>query len=467
MDGRDRVVARAVRRWTAGAAMVGASIAFTVLAVSPAGASETLGALPGTVAVTGAAITGEQWVTTRTLQLTVDTNSFTTPQLVEVTFPVGYTADSTTRWPVTYYLGGFNHDQTTFRSYGGEAATASFPSLVVSPSGGVGYWNDWFNNGAGGPPKYETFVTAELIPLVDANFRTAGDRAHRAIMGESGGGYGVLLYAAKHPQLFAAAASLSGTPDITGPAGQVVFPVAPLLAGGQLNAIHGPWATQQVRWRGNNPNDLAENLRGVDLQLYEGSGIYDPQYGETAAEATAGCATEATIVRPTSTTMHQTLLALGIPHTWVDLPWGCHSVPLFHDEIQRAIPRFAELFAAPSAPPATFDHKAIAPNFTVWDWTFTADPRRALEFLDLHDVSATGLTVAGSGTTTITTAPLFGSAPAVDVNIGGVHTHVRPDADGRLTFVVDLGPADTQQQYTLGAVTRVTTVQAQFTAQAN
>ncbi|VXB52171.1 hypothetical protein ARTHRO9V_160146 [Arthrobacter sp. 9V] len=31
---------------------------------------------------------------------------------------------------------------------------------------------------------YETFVITQLVPLIDANFRTKDDRAHRAIPGD-------------------------------------------------------------------------------------------------------------------------------------------------------------------------------------------------------------------------------------------------------------------------------------------
>lgn len=80
----------------------------------------------------------------------------------------------------------------------------SYPAIVVTPSaspldptadaadvdfrgGNVGYWSDWYNNRSGGPPMYETFVTKQLIPLIEANFNTLSDRKHRAIFGVSMG----------------------------------------------------------------------------------------------------------------------------------------------------------------------------------------------------------------------------------------------------------------------------------------
>ena len=60
-----------------------------------------------------------------------------------------------------------------------------------------------------------------------------------------------------------------------------------------------------------------------------------------------------------------------------------------------------------------------------------------------------GVTLEGSGRTTVTTPPWYRGLEAVDVN--GAPT--APAADGRLRFVVDLGAAHTVQQYTQGAST--------------
>ena len=49
----------------------------------------------------------------------------------------------------------------------------------------------------------ETYVIDQLIPLIDATFRTIPTRAERAIAGVSMGGYGASMLAAEHPDLFA------------------------------------------------------------------------------------------------------------------------------------------------------------------------------------------------------------------------------------------------------------------------
>jgi len=69
---------------------------------------------------------------------------------------------------------------------------------------------------------YETHFVAELIPTIDRRFRTQASRAARGIGGKSSGGFGALVLAMRHPELFSAVAShagdayfeLSALPDI-------------------------------------------------------------------------------------------------------------------------------------------------------------------------------------------------------------------------------------------------------------
>jgi enterochelin esterase family protein len=58
--------------------------------------------------------------------------------------------------------------------------------------------------------RYETHLCRELIPEIDGRFRTAGTRAGRGIGGKSSGGFGALVLAMRHPDLFAAVASHAG-----------------------------------------------------------------------------------------------------------------------------------------------------------------------------------------------------------------------------------------------------------------
>jgi enterochelin esterase-like enzyme len=57
---------------------------------------------------------------------------------------------------------------------------------------------------------YEDYLIEELIPFLDGELRTLPACEHRGVMGYSSGGYGALMLAMRHPDIFGAAASHSG-----------------------------------------------------------------------------------------------------------------------------------------------------------------------------------------------------------------------------------------------------------------
>jgi S-formylglutathione hydrolase FrmB len=83
------------------------------------------------------------------------------------------------------------------------------PVIIVFPDcftalGG----NQYINSSAVGP--YADYLTRELIPLVDGEFRTLADRAHRGCFGKSSGGYGAMIHGMKYPRYWGAVANHSG-----------------------------------------------------------------------------------------------------------------------------------------------------------------------------------------------------------------------------------------------------------------
>jgi enterochelin esterase family protein len=58
--------------------------------------------------------------------------------------------------------------------------------------------------------RYETHLTRELVPWVDAHFRTLPRREHRGLAGKSSGGFGALRLGMLHPDVFGALACHSG-----------------------------------------------------------------------------------------------------------------------------------------------------------------------------------------------------------------------------------------------------------------
>jgi S-formylglutathione hydrolase FrmB len=400
--------------------------------------------LAGAAQANDAEIVAVEEASDRVLELTIETPAFTEPTKVHVYLPPGYREDRSRDWPVTYFTAGTMNNYNTLFHLGGEELTAEYDSILVSPDGNSGYWSDWYNGGLFGPPAYETFVIDQLIPLIDARYRTKADRAHRLVTGVSMGGYGAAMFAARHPDLFSAVASLSGATDSNLPYLAAAVSASSTFDGGEADAIYGPRATQEIRWRGHNPTDLASNLRDVDVQVRTANGIPAPEIGENPLSADgASCVVEQGVYQG-SMSFHSALTAIGKEHVYQDYGNGCHTMPNFMRQTVDTLKHFETLLADPPPAPETFDHRAIEPAFDLWGWRIEADPARALEFLraagSQHDLELTG-----SGTTTVSRA--YPGLARVDVD--GVATPV--PADGRVTASVDLGPPNETQQYTAGA----------------
>jgi S-formylglutathione hydrolase FrmB len=61
-----------------------------------------------------------------------------------------------------------------------------------------------------GTGRYHSYLCDEIVPWVDAHYRTQADAAHRAIAGKSSGGFGAMITPMLRPDLFGALATHAG-----------------------------------------------------------------------------------------------------------------------------------------------------------------------------------------------------------------------------------------------------------------
>ncbi|CAN5636640.1 alpha/beta hydrolase family protein [soil metagenome] len=125
-----------------------------------------------------------------------------------VVLPINYKSEKAQRYPVIYLLHGLtgHFDNWTDKSKLAEYA-AKYDYMIVTPEGN----NGWYSDSATIPnDRYETYITQELIPEIDKNFRTVADRNHRAVAGLSMGGYGSIKFGLKNAEMFALVGSFSG-----------------------------------------------------------------------------------------------------------------------------------------------------------------------------------------------------------------------------------------------------------------
>ncbi len=117
-------------------------------------------------------------------------------------------ASSARRYPVLYLLHGYTDHYPAWVSYTRITEYArGYEEIIVMPEGDDGFYT---NNYADPKLGWEDFLIRDLIPYVDGHYRTVVARQGRAVAGLSMGGYGAMKLGLKYPQLFAAAASLSG-----------------------------------------------------------------------------------------------------------------------------------------------------------------------------------------------------------------------------------------------------------------
>jgi S-formylglutathione hydrolase FrmB len=394
---------------------------------------------------------GTEKLSPRLQELTFRTSTLAAPTKVCILLPAGYATRSKRRYPVLYLLHGASGDQTSWTRAGqGEAErlTEDLPLIVVMPAGGRGgFYTNWFNNGAGGPPRWEDWHIERLIPYVDAHYRTRATRAERAIAGLSMGGFGTFSYAARHPDLFTAALSLSGAVD-PGLAPGVIDAIS-TSDGGQPGSLWGPWETDQVRWRAHNPLDLAENLRGLALWLRTGNG----QPGGPLGGGPNVDGIEAG-VEVMAKNVDQRLRQLHIRHVFDDYGPGHHTWPYWNRGLKQTLPALMTRFRRGSKPPARVTFTAAEPSYSAYAWHIRIK-RPALEFSRIANAGRSGFTLSGSGRATVTTPALYPPGRAYRVSVRGAARRVKANARGRLRIAVALGRGNPAQQFSAGATTRV------------
>jgi S-formylglutathione hydrolase FrmB len=135
--------------------------------------------------------------------------------------PPGYDDEPDRRYPVVVVIQGYTGTVSMWRNRG--PWRQPFPELAdavladgATPPGIVVYVDAWTALGGSqyldSPAigRYHSYLCDEVVPFVDARYRTLPDRRHRAIAGKSSGGYGAMATAMRRPELFGALATHAG-----------------------------------------------------------------------------------------------------------------------------------------------------------------------------------------------------------------------------------------------------------------
>jgi len=132
--------------------------------------------------------------------------------------PDGYEKDAKNRYPVLYLQHGSFEDETGWPTQGKAnlildnliAAKKAVPMIIVMDNG-YAYKPQSGEPGARPASVFEEVVINEIIPMIDAKFRTIADREHRAIAGLSMGANQTMRIIMNHLDKFASYGGFSGT----------------------------------------------------------------------------------------------------------------------------------------------------------------------------------------------------------------------------------------------------------------
>jgi len=232
---------------------------------------------------------------------------------------------SNKRYPVLYLLHGLfgHHDDWITRTNLAEYA-AGYDLIIVTPEGN----DSWYIDSATvASDKYESYILRELIPDVDARYRTIKDRRARGVAGLSMGGYGALKYGLKHPDYFAFAGSMSGALDPAnrneehpGFAWDILRP--------SITSAFGP--PNSPARQANDLHQIARNLTAANIAslpyLYFDCGLEDG-------------------FLPTNREFAEILIAKKIPHQYRQLPGG-HNWGYWDRQVREVLRVYADLFTS-------------------------------------------------------------------------------------------------------------------------
>ncbi|NMM91239.1 esterase [Rhodococcus sp. SRB_17] len=261
-------------------------------------------------------------------------------------------ADTSAPRPTLYLLNGAGggEDSATWQRKSDVMDFFKDKSInVVTPlEGAFSYYTDWVNDDpALGRQKWQTFLTKELPPVIDAAFNTNKVQSIAAI---SMTATSVLNLAIAAPGLYKSVSSYSGCAETSTPLGQAGIR---LVVGARGDAdVTNMWGPLDgPGWIANDPVVNAQKLRGTELYVSTGSGLPGPHdtlanpaingdVGALANQVIVGGILEAPINDCTHNLAYR-LKDLNIPATFDFKPTGTHSWGYWQDDLHNSWPMIA------------------------------------------------------------------------------------------------------------------------------
>ena len=143
-------------------------------------------------------------------------------------------------YPIVYLLHGYHDNDMSWIQFGesnliadeGMARREIPPMIIAMPDAGA----SWYVNNHNRSVRYEDFFFQEFIPHIESQYRVRRGKNFRGVAGQSMGGFGTLIYAMRHPDMFAACAALGAAVNTT----QQIIGMSDTAWARWPTAIYGP-----------------------------------------------------------------------------------------------------------------------------------------------------------------------------------------------------------------------------------
>ncbi|MGW0250752.1 alpha/beta hydrolase-fold protein [Nocardia goodfellowii] len=295
------------------------------------------------------------WLGDRRVAVWVESAAMATPIQVQLLLPRDWNTKPDAKFPTLFLLDGLRatDDESGWtKDANAEEFFADKNVTVVLPIGGqASFYSDWVAPNNGKNYKWETFLTKELPPLLEREWRATDVRG---LAGLSMGGTAAMFLSGRNPGFAKYAASYSGflTTTTLGMPQAIMYALRD--AGGfDANAMWGPPTSEE--WEKHDPYALADKLKGTSLYISSGSGTAGPfdQPGGIPGVSTnySGMGLEI-LSRLTSQNFVTKLSKLQIPAQVNYRPSGTHSWAYWDFELRQSWPQAA---AALGVDPGTVD----------------------------------------------------------------------------------------------------------------
>ncbi|WP_084436848.1 alpha/beta hydrolase [Aldersonia kunmingensis] len=283
--------------------------------------------------ITTPAIVGQKIVSAQQQQLTIASPALRREVTVQVLAPVG----GSTGRPVLYMLDGVSAPEhaSDWSNRVVRDFFADKDTNVVFLNGGRGsMYTDWdLPDPRLGWNRWETFITDELPPLIDAKL---GANGRNVIAGNSMGAQAAMMLAHRNPTLYAGVAAYSGCYSTSDTLGRLSAQLTTTSQGGDpANMWSNPTGPA---WVEHDTLRNAEALRGKELYVSAGTGRPGPlEEGANARTLLIGGVLEAGANMCTRQ-LESRLDQLRIPATFSYSPTGVHDWPLWLQELPESWP---------------------------------------------------------------------------------------------------------------------------------